>query len=709
MPHPRAQIVWQAHSARGCVFPPVNFFHPMAGLLVFLTFLLMPITAPAAEAVLRWSANTEPDLAGYLALYGTQPDNLDQSVDAGNATHITLTGLANGQTYYMAVKAYDRDGNLSAPSILASVDIPLVDTTPPTLVSVETAGPSTLLIRFSEPVDPVTATRTANYTIDGIVQPAQAILETGGTRVRLTTFTQLDGDRHTVQLSAITDTSGNSIVPVSQSYTVDLGLHVGIVSPADYRAVPMLAGASLYLDETAPLATIPPEFNHATLIQTAQGDRNAGSETLLRFTVDRDALVYVGFDPLATRPPDWLTGQFIPAGEGPLGPDNLPLKMWVRNVGGGTVTLGGNNAAGMVGAQNQYAVWVLPMGDAHHAADLDGDRMDDNWETANGLNPQQFDAHADANGNGHTNLQAFWTGADPLAADPGPAPTGNNAPIANTDETVIGTVGTAITLDGAASVDGDNDPLQFGWGQLAGTPLPLSGLGTDRVAFTADTAGLYIFRMIASDGFAADARTIYVEVFNNLLTSIANATQGTLSVAQGALAGAGVELPSGSLEKPSHIAIGERLLPQPLPFGHTPSGPVLHFTPSSVPLRVAATVQVPFTTDPAKPGDTVYTLLHFDPLQNSWLPVSGAVGGVGAMVAQVSRLGTFVVSKSTVPGIDSGGGGGCAALVGDGGTLPSGPGDATMLILPLALMILRILKKRGTLQARTPNPGQTDD
>ena len=122
-----------------------------------LLLVCIPYLAMAGEVGLAWEANTEPDLAGYKIYYGyhargseavdliekwcqeKEPDReecvdewLDfckdpqdrychsmlytgytKSIDVGNVTNYTLTGLGEGVTYYLAATAYDKDGNES--------------------------------------------------------------------------------------------------------------------------------------------------------------------------------------------------------------------------------------------------------------------------------------------------------------------------------------------------------------------------------------------------------------------------------------------------------------------------------------------------------------------------------------------------------------------------------------------------------------------
>src|SRR5881628_527035 len=75
---------------------------------------LAPALSSAAQVTVAWDPNTETDLAGYKLYYGTSSGSYQLSVDVGNVTSYTLSGLLEGQIYYFAATAYNVSHNESA-------------------------------------------------------------------------------------------------------------------------------------------------------------------------------------------------------------------------------------------------------------------------------------------------------------------------------------------------------------------------------------------------------------------------------------------------------------------------------------------------------------------------------------------------------------------------------------------------------------------
>ncbi len=74
---------------------------------------------------LSWDANSEADLSGYRVHYGPVSSGYTESVDVGNSTSTTVSGLLPGSTYYFAVAAYNTMGQASDYSNEVSTDVAL--------------------------------------------------------------------------------------------------------------------------------------------------------------------------------------------------------------------------------------------------------------------------------------------------------------------------------------------------------------------------------------------------------------------------------------------------------------------------------------------------------------------------------------------------------------------------------------------------------
>lgn len=79
--------------------------------------LLCPLLLCASQSVtLVWDANTETDLAGYIAYYGPASGVYTNAIDVGNVTTVLITNLLDRFTYYFVVTAYNTSGLESEPS-----------------------------------------------------------------------------------------------------------------------------------------------------------------------------------------------------------------------------------------------------------------------------------------------------------------------------------------------------------------------------------------------------------------------------------------------------------------------------------------------------------------------------------------------------------------------------------------------------------------
>ncbi len=118
--------------------------------LVALILFIATTNAYSAHVTLAWSSNTEPDLAGYKIYTGPSSGNYDNVHDVGNETNYTIQNLTEGQTYFIALTAYNTLNNESGYSESVVYTVPILDlTTPSTPTSLQATTISTSQIDLS--------------------------------------------------------------------------------------------------------------------------------------------------------------------------------------------------------------------------------------------------------------------------------------------------------------------------------------------------------------------------------------------------------------------------------------------------------------------------------------------------------------------------------------------------------------------------------
>jgi len=90
-------------------------------LLTFLNFSAFA----AGSVTLAWNPSTDPFVAGYNIYYRAATGVYTNEVSAGSRTNVTISGLAQGTTYYFAATTYNVAGVESPPSAEISCLVPV--------------------------------------------------------------------------------------------------------------------------------------------------------------------------------------------------------------------------------------------------------------------------------------------------------------------------------------------------------------------------------------------------------------------------------------------------------------------------------------------------------------------------------------------------------------------------------------------------------
>jgi hypothetical protein len=96
--------------------------------IALLSTLVIPAPSraadiPAPPVSLEWSPNPETNLAGYKIYFGTVSGTYSAAFDVGAVTQAALPPMILGRTYYVALRAYDREsreGPLSAELVITA-------------------------------------------------------------------------------------------------------------------------------------------------------------------------------------------------------------------------------------------------------------------------------------------------------------------------------------------------------------------------------------------------------------------------------------------------------------------------------------------------------------------------------------------------------------------------------------------------------------
>jgi hypothetical protein len=258
-------------------------------LLLGLALIVPAGTVHAAQVSLAWDRNSETDLAGYIVYYGTGSRVYNWFIDVGNATTCTVTGLADGSTYYFAATAYDSSGLESVYSSEVSKSMCTYSISPPGQSFTATGGTGSVNVTTqstcprtaSSGASWVTITSGGSGTGSGTVQYSVAANTSASSRTASSTIagnvfnvTQAGTSGSTLTITASAGTGGTISPTGAVSVSSGASRAFTITPSSGYRV------ASVLVDGTSVGAVTTYTFSNVTANHTIAATFAANTNTI---------------------------------------------------------------------------------------------------------------------------------------------------------------------------------------------------------------------------------------------------------------------------------------------------------------------------------------------------------------------------------------------------------------------------------------------
>jgi len=182
---------------------------------------VFPFVAVGAQLTVAWDPNTEADLKGYRVYYGTASRSYGPPFDVGKATSYTLTNLAPGQKFFIAVTAYDTSDKESAFSNEVSATTPALEgIRAPNVLTGPTSGRTAVALSYTAGGSSSSLGHSIQYQFDW--KGDGTVLSPWGSAVQSRTWTA--GGTYRVRARARCAIHTNLVSGWSDSLSVSIGV-----------------------------------------------------------------------------------------------------------------------------------------------------------------------------------------------------------------------------------------------------------------------------------------------------------------------------------------------------------------------------------------------------------------------------------------------------------------------------------------------------
>jgi PKD repeat protein len=208
--------------------------------LTVLALFLFSGNSFSGTVNLAWDSSTSSNVGGYKVAYGTSSGSYTSTVDAGNKTTYSVSGLQDGAKYFFAVKAYDANKTVES-AFSNEINATVPTTTTPTITADFTANKTSGTAPLTVDFTPVTTGTITSWKWDF---PGSYTPSVTNSSAKVATVTYPTPGTYSVSLT-VTGSSGSVTKTKPSFITVS-----GTAPVANFSATPTSGVAPLVVNFT---------------------------------------------------------------------------------------------------------------------------------------------------------------------------------------------------------------------------------------------------------------------------------------------------------------------------------------------------------------------------------------------------------------------------------------------------------------------------